>query len=116
MQGPDYCKQDQRAGSQIASENKEVGQYAHYQDLLSVESVCDVTREGPCGKSQEDVAAQHEADGVFCGMESLAQIQREKGGDQVKGEEEAEVDCHHLGVVPVPEFLLCFHIGCKFIK
>ena len=59
-------------------------------------------------KGCHGVAAQYDAYGVFGGSKSFAQIEGQERGEEIEGEVQQKVCCHHLDIIGIPEFLLLF--------
>ena len=105
----DDGEKQQRGGQQIGAEAEEVEKQAQEQHFLAWKTVGKVAAEGSHHESRERVARQYESNHALRGAEILAQVERQQRREQIKGERQREVGCHHSPVVGVPESFLRFH-------
>ena len=76
-----------------------------HQHLLALKIIDHKATEWAKQHGSDRVAAQHQPNHVFRGMEMFAQIKGQQRREQIEGEEKREIGNHHLAVIPIPKFL-----------
>ena len=82
---------------------------AQHEHFLARETVYHIAAKWAHDKGCHGVAAQYDAYGVFGGSKSFAQIEGQERGEEIEGEVQQKVCCHHLDVIGIPEFLFAVH-------
>ena len=98
MEGAKHGKEHKAASNEIATENDEIDEETYKQHLLARKAVNDEAAERAHQQRHKGITAKHHADGVFGGMEGLAEIKWQQWRQKIEREEQGKV-CHHYPIV-----------------
>ena len=112
MQGAHNGEEQQCASHQIACKEDEKQEKAHHEHLLARETVHHIAAEGAHEHGGDRVARKHQSNHILGGAKAFAQVERQQRGEQIEGEKQQEIGCHHLDEITVPQYVFRFACGC----
>ena len=103
MEGADNSEHKQGAGADIAGKKDEENEETYRQHTLSVEAVDNKSTYRTDQQRGYNVAREHYAYRAFVGVKLVVEIYRQQRGEEIEGEKQKKIACHHLKILVIPK-------------